>query len=278
MHSEYTLMTPRSGIERSNRLLLDTLHHTATGPFTAAEAAALLSVSLPRARRLLSYLASRGWLARVRRGLYTLVPLGATVPAQWREDPWVVATKTFAPCYIGGWSAGEHWGLTEQIFRDIVVVTGTAVRERRVTLQGTPFRLTFLRPSMHFGTRPVWRGQVKVPVSDPSRTLVDMLDKPELGGGIRHVAEILETYFDGEHRTDQLLLEYAERLGNRAVFKRLGYLIEVLKIDAPEVSARCKHLQSSGIALLDPALPPRGPIVKRWNLRANAVVEPRAVS
>ena len=36
----------------------------------------------------------------------------------------------FDPAYIGGRSAVEHRDLTEQIFRDIVVLTGQPVREK----------------------------------------------------------------------------------------------------------------------------------------------------
>ena len=32
------------------------------------------------------------------------------------EDPLVIAEKLFSPCYVGGWSAAEYWGITEQIF------------------------------------------------------------------------------------------------------------------------------------------------------------------
>jgi len=36
---------------------------------------------------------------------------------------------------------------------------------------------------------------MKVDVSDVHRTIVDMLDDPSSGGGIRHVAECLSAYF-----------------------------------------------------------------------------------
>ena len=61
---------------------------------------------------------------RVCRGLYAPIPLDAIDPSAWREDPWVIASKLFGPdYYIGGWTACEHWDLTEQIFRETVVVT-----------------------------------------------------------------------------------------------------------------------------------------------------------
>ncbi|MBI4602940.1 MAG: hypothetical protein HY721_13365, partial [Planctomycetes bacterium] len=196
-------------------------------------------------------------------------PLGAPEPSQWREDPWVIAAKTFAPCYIGGWSACEHWGLTEQVFRDVVIVTGRPVRRQRVEIQGNPFRLKALPSTKQFGTRQVWRGRVRVLVSDPARTVVDILDDPAIGGGIRHAASVIKAYLESEHRDDALLLEHARRRGNRAVFKRLGHIVEVLGIPAQGIQDACKASKSLGLALLDPRVPAKGRIVKRWSLRVN---------
>ena len=111
-------------------------------------------------------------------------------------------------------------------------------------------------------------------ISDPSRTLIDTLDVPELGGGIRHVAEVLDSYFGSEYLDESLLLEYAERLGNRTVFKRLGYLLEALEIEAPELVQACRKKISSGISLLDPNLPKRGHTRRRWNLQLNTTILP----
>jgi len=267
-------MTNRSGIEEKNRNLLEILHRNTNGPFTPTMAASILSLDLRATRRLLAYLASRGWLARIRHGLYITVPLGATAPSQWREDPWIIAGSIFTPCYIGGWSACEHWGFTEQIFRDVAVVTASPIRERTATIQGTVFRLRFLQEAKHFGTRPIWRGQNKIQVSDPSRTMVDILGAPWMGGGIRHSAEMIKAYFDSEHRDDERLLDYAEKLGNRSVFKRLGFIVETLNFSAPEIIDRCLILKSSGLTSLDPSVPRKGRIVKRWNLRVNIDLKP----
>ena len=203
------------------------------------------------------------------------MPLDADKPEQWREDPWVVAAKTFGQCYVGGWSACEHWGLTEQIFREIVVFTTRRVRYRKQEIQGTPFRLIVIRPEKLFGIKIVWRGRTRVQVSDPTRTIIDILDTPVLGGGIRHVAEVLEAYIETEHRSDQLLIAYAEKLGNHAVFKRLGYLIEMLGIQAPDLIARCIERKSPGLTVLDPTVAEQGRILRRWNLRVNVRFEGR---
>ncbi len=256
------------GIRPTNRSLLEQLHRSFDSPFRAADAAQALGLELPRARRILAYLAKRGWLSRIRHGLYTTVPLGATSPADWHEDPWAVANATFAPCYIGGWSACEYWDLTEQIFRGIVVFTGQTIRSITLDVQGTPFRLKHRDNPLDFGTRPAWRHRVRVAVSDPSQTIADILDTPSIGGGIRHIAGVLAEYFDSEHAAPDELTAAIERIGNRTAFKRLGYLLETMNI-SPDLMERCRSRISTGLSPLDPSVKHPGRISKRWNLQIN---------
>ena len=86
------------------------------------------------------------------------------------------------------------------------------------------------------------------------------------------MADVLSTYLRSEYRNDSLLAEYTHRVGNRTIFKRLGYLLETLGVTAPELIEICKNAMSSGISLLDPTLGHEGRILRRWNLRLNAVL------
>lgn len=271
-HFATSLSSVGRGITAENRRHLARLLRSGTGPFTVRDSAAALDMSVPRARRFLAYLAGRGWLARVRPGLYAAVPLEAARPSEWTADPWVVAAQVFAPCYVGGWSACEHWGLTDQLFRRVVILSTRWVRERTPTIQGTSYRVKVIQPERMFGHRPVWRGGVRVDVSDPSRTVVDLLDDPTLGGGIRHVSDVLHAWVGGDLRDDGLLLEYAERLGNRSVYKRLGFLIEALDLPSPRLLRECERRMSKGVVRLDPSGPEGGFRVGHWKLIANVTV------
>ena len=262
--------TGSRGINTANRERLTRLVRATEGPFTVAEASQVLNMTPAKSRRFLAYLAARGWLARVRPGLYVAVPLDASEPSQWRADPWVIAAELFAPCYIGGWSACEYWGLTDQLFRDVAVMSGRWTRDRTPMIQGTSYRVRVISPERLFGTRVVWRGRVQVQVADSARTILDVLDDPGLGGGIRHVGDVVLEWFAGDLRDDGRLLEYVERLGNRSVYKRLGFLIETLALSAPDVLEVCERRMSSGTVRLDPTGPPGGRRVPRWNLMANA--------
>ena len=134
-----TIRSNTRGISEKNRRLLTTLHRGTTGPFTPQEVVNILGFDIRQTRRFLAYLADAGWLTRIRRGLYATVSLEVVEPTNWREDPWIIAAKVFSPFYIGGWSACEHWGLTDQIFKETIVISGKTVRQRHTEIQGAPF-------------------------------------------------------------------------------------------------------------------------------------------
>jgi predicted transcriptional regulator of viral defense system len=261
------------GILERNRKLLTILHRGTSGPFTPQEAANLLHLDIDRTRKFLAYLADKGWLTHIRRGLYSTVSLDILEPASWKEDPWIIASKVFPPFYIGGWTACEHWGLTEQIFKETFVISSRPVRRQHMEIQGVPFIVKVVSNGKIFGTEAVWRGRTRAFISDPARTIIDILDDPYIGGGIRHITDVLQSYLSHARRNDSLLLEYAHKLGNRSVFKRLGYLLETMSVDEANLVEECTKAISSGISLLDPTATRKGRIIRKWNLRINVALD-----
>jgi predicted transcriptional regulator of viral defense system len=223
-----------------------------------------LSVSRTKAAKRLARWREQGWLSRVGAGAYVPASLDTLGAERVLDDGWILVPELFAPAYVAGRTAAEHWDLTEQIFKDIVVVTGQAIRQRQLTRQGFDFTLKHLDPRKIFGTQIVWRHQTKVPVSDVHRTIVEMLDEPALGGGIRHVSDCLAAYLKRSDRNDRKLIDYGERLGNGAVFKRLGFLVET-RSDSADLIELCRSRLTAGNAKLDPALECRR-LVSRWRL------------
>lgn len=258
-------METLSGLGKVDRLRLSRLLRGTAGTISVSDGAEALGLPRVATAKLLARWAAKGWLSRVRRGLYVPVPLESGTADVPLEDAWPVAVRLFAPCYIGGWSAAEYWGLTEQIFRSVVVLTTQRPRERRPRIKGTDFFLRTIPERAMFGLKSVWRGQTKVQVSDPSRTVLDFLDDPQLGGGIRAATDMFRNYLDSEQKDMDRLLDYAKRLDNGAVFKRLGFLLELLAPSETAAIAGCRKGLTAGNAKLDPALPSPS-LVTRWRL------------
>ena len=258
-------MEQLEGLGKIDRGRLAALMRGTKGTISVGEASTILQVPPSDAAKMLARWAKKGWLSRVRRGLYVPVPLEARTPDVPLEDPWVIAVRLFSPCYIGGWSAAEHWDLTEQIFRTVLVMTTQKPRDRRPTIRGTSFLLSTVLDEGLFGLKTVWRGQIKVQVSDSTRTILDLLHNPQWGGGIRSVTDMFTAYLKSENKNPSLLGDYAKRLGNGAVFKRLGFLLERYAPNEQELIDACRTQLTSGNAQLDPSLN-ADKLVTRWRL------------
>jgi len=224
----------------------------------------VLSVSRVEAAKRLARWREQGWLSRVGSGAYVAASIDTLGSERVLDDGWVLVPALFAPAYIAGRTAAEHWDLTEQISKDIVVLTGQAIRQRHQIRQGFEFTLKHLNPKKIFGTKSVWRRHTKVLVSDVHRTIIDMLDDPAFGGGIQQVADCLTAYFKRVDRDDQKLIAYGDQLGNGAVFKRLGFLAEKRNEGAALVEL-CRARLTSGNAKLDSALDCKR-LLSRWRL------------
>jgi predicted transcriptional regulator of viral defense system len=253
------------GIGSKEREKLSAVLAQAKGPLSVDLVEKTLGIGRSTASWLLSNWARKGWLVRLKRGVYAPVPMGARTADIPLEDPWAVVPSMFAPCYIGGWSAAEHWGLTEQLFRTIIVVSSKPVRDRKPVVQGTSFWIKTVRPEALFGTKSVWRGTVRLDVSTPTRTVLDLLDDPALGGGMRSATDMFANYLKSDDRDMHGLADAADRLGNKTVFKRLGFLLERMAPEEENVIRRCRQAMSKGDSQLDPALPAEL-LVTRWRL------------
>ena len=258
-------MNQLAGIGKLDRERLASVLRASKGTVTVEQAAKALNATRADATKMLSRWCKKGWLSRVKRGLYVPVPLesrSADVPL---EDPWLIAEKLYSPCYIGGWSAAEYWDLTEQIFRTVVVITEQKPRDRNPTLKGTRYKLKTIEQEKVFGLKTVWRGQIKVSVSDPTRTMLDMLSDPKLGGGIRSVEDMLKNYLRSEMSNLNLLMDYAGQFGNGAVFKRLGFLLERNEATEKRIVEKCLDNLTKGNVNLDTSLK-SDRLVTRWRL------------
>lgn len=226
------------------------------------------------AQQTLARLSRKGWLQRLRRGTYALVPLASQTAHPVVEDVWPLAMSLFRPAFVSGWSAAEHWGFTEQVFNTVAVVTTKPQRHIDVECGGVRFRTRVVTKARFFGATTIWLGSKAVDVADPSRTVIDLLDLPSFGGGARHTVDVVRAYWRSEHRNAALLLEYAKRYGRGTVFKRLGFIAELANVPIDERWLReCREHMSAGVANLDPDGPARGKIVSRWRLRINIPVE-----
>ena len=150
---------------------------------------------------LLTRGSAAGKVLRVRRGLYASVPAGVT-PDTFQADPYLLATKLASDAAVAYHAALQFRGKTYSVWHRFAVLTRSHVRP--LVFQGNEFvgihpgRALDHLPDLGGGivSEPHAGGTVRVTTFE--RTLVDVLDAPDLGGGWEEVWRSLEMveYFD----------------------------------------------------------------------------------
>jgi len=247
---------------------LATMASTAKDVFTF-EQAELFWGAGPTTRNVLSRLESKGWVERLERGRYMLVPLEAGIAREWSEDPLVIGSFLAPSGAAAYWTAVRHWGWTTQLPRTQFFISAKRRSNPQKTILGVPYRFVTLKPDQVFGISEEWIGALPIRVTNRERTVVDILDRPDLAGGIAEVADALArawTEIDVARLT-----EYVARFRSGTVPKRLGYLAELLSLAVPEGQLRrWQSLKGSGVTLLERGGSGEGPITSKWGLRINA--------
>jgi len=222
------------------------------------------------ARKLAHDLVRRGWLQRVRRGTYLLNPSSHGPEALPDTDPLRIGSRLLDPYYFGYATAAELHGLFPQASRVYYVVT-----TRRYAATGHPtmqFRIVRTQPALFFGTQTMVRRGETLVVSDPERTVLDCLQRPELSGGMAGVAQILAL---AKPRLDwRRFRSYLDRFGNRSLVLRAGFLAERIR---PSVRPPPSWVRASLPRPEEPFVPlgppsthgRRGPHDSRWHVIRN---------
>jgi predicted transcriptional regulator of viral defense system len=237
--------------------------------FSTADAARLLGAD---ARQVLHRLARKHWLLPLVRGLHALVPLDVGVAGAdaFALHGFVTASLLVEPYYIGFWSALNYHGLTEQIPRTIFVATTRA--KHPVTVLSQECRFVRLSQPKFFGWQEVEIDGHPVQVSSAEKTVADCLDHPEHCGGIEIVARAL--YFSHREVEMAKVTAYAERMGNRTVLKRLGYILQRAHLLSRYAHLLPSSAPSAGFTKLDPLSRREGRHDTRWGLLVNYDLDP----
>ncbi|NGX49974.1 MAG: hypothetical protein K940chlam5_01583 [Candidatus Anoxychlamydiales bacterium] len=249
----------------SRQRLSKVLQYTHQGCITSKLVSKYLEVSLRTARGFLNGWAKNGWVYRIQRGVYLPIELSLESLDQTFIDPWIIAEGLYSPCYIGGWSAAEYWDFTEQIFEKTIVFTSQHINGKIKNIKNISFLISKLNSDKMFGLKTIWKEQIKIQISDPHKTIIDMLNDPAVGGGIRLIIDIFKKYLSSSYINLEILIEYAKKMKNRAIFKRLGFLLSIIKPEEKDIINKCIQYLSKGNSKLDPKLRSRR-LVKKWNL------------
>jgi len=236
--------------------------------FSTDQARAALGDTEKNINKLLYRLTGKRWLLRLEKGKYLLLPLEAGTEGMYSIHEFVIASHLVQPYAIAYASALSYHDLFDLLPQTVFVATTRRKDDVTVDELGLRFRFVTLTPGKFFGFRSVTVEEHPVQITTPSKTVVDGLDRPDLCGGIVEMTKAICRYAE-EHANWEQVTADAQRLGNRTVFKRLGYLAELTGVEVGDWLGRWRDKISAGETLLDPRYGRQGAHHSGWNLRLN---------
>lgn len=230
--------------------------------FTIDEAAKITGIDKSTLKVLLSRLEKRGWIERIEKGKYIVIPLGAE-KGEYTLHEFIIGPLLVKPAAIAYWSALNYHGFTEQIPNTVFVQTTARKKRQDLKIFGVRYKIVRIKPEKFFGIEKAWIEEFQVPITNREKTIIDCLDKPRYCGGIIEVAKAFREELDTEK-----LREYALRMNNSAVIRRLGYLCDYfgINIDLPKPKTR-------NYIPLDPTMPKKGHVDSKWKIIVNVELE-----
>lgn len=261
-------MNQKKGIRNSSVEMLSRLAHNGKTIFTFKDAMEVSNYSPEMLRLTLHNLKKSKWVDRIEKGKYIIIPLEAGPEGLYTEHEFVIASFLIDPYAISYWSALNFYGFTEQIPRTVYVSTTRKKRKREKEVFGITYKFIVLKETKFFGIQKIWVENKQINITNREKTIVDCLDHPEYCGGILEAAKGL---WEGKENLDpEKISHYAERMSNATIFKRLGFLSELLEIPWKKAYLKkWKERISKGYSLLDPTMPKKGKYDSKWKLRIN---------
>ena len=208
---------------------------------------------------ILSRLEKKGWIERIEKGKYMIIPLGAK-KGEYTLHEFVIGSMLVKPYCISYWSALHFYGLTEQIPNTVFIQTPSRKKKQELLIFGVKYKIIRINNLKIFGVRKEWIEGKQIEIVDKEKCIIDCLDKPQYSGGIIEVVKALKN----EKLDRTKLSKYAEQIGNTGVIRRLGYLCDYLniRIELPEIRTR-------NYLLLDPTMVNKGTKNSKWRLVIN---------
>ena len=263
---------PSKTIGPQAAFLIAELHEKGKTIFSNKDVEKITGLKPKSTRGLVIRLVDRGLATRLKPGLFILVPAELGHEREYLGNPYLVAKKIVAKreYYISHASAMDiHQMVTQP---QLVVYTTTIKPIRPRIVLGTEFRFIVSKPKNIFGIKDHWiTNTEKVRVSNRERTIIDGLKQSQNCGGFSEVAKGF--WMQNENIDISKLVDYAIMLDVGAVYRRLGYLLELFEMDTTRQISLLRRKLTSTYVLLDPALPAEGKFLARWRLRLNVSAE-----
>jgi predicted transcriptional regulator of viral defense system len=178
-------------------------------------------------KALLAYHRKEGHIVRIRRGLYYSIPTGFDKNS-YAIDQYLIASKMTDDAIISHHAALQLHGIANSVRFEYTFLT-THADIRTLKHEGCIYKPILQPDSLitakktNFSIQTLDRLGMPTLITSLERTLVDILDRPDLSGGWE---EIFRAFESVTYIQTGIMIEYAKLLDNATTSAKLGFLLE----------------------------------------------------
>jgi len=234
----------------NERQFINSIKERNIGIITISDAARIINKSRKYTILYLKRLEKRKIIKRIEKGKYAL----QDTPIE------IIASNLIIPAYISFLSGLYYYNLTTQIPRIIQIATTKSKKK----IKYENWEIHFIKIKKVFGYK---REKIQfgfIFVGNKEKLIIDSLLLP------RH-CPINETFnaIKDSRLNVKTLIDYALKMNSIVLIKRLGYLLELKKID---IYHKVNKYLNNRYDLLNPNLPSSGENDTKWKLKINEVL------
>ena len=220
--------------------------------------------------RFIQQLINREVILRLRQGKYFIIPQEIGRESKYIGN-WYLVAREIANShlyYISHHSAMDLHNMLTQPLIKIYITSPKQERRKRRTIGNVPFEFIYQKREKIWGVQEIWiTNTEKARVSELERTILDCLSKPKYSGGILEVAKGIG--IQKEKINFSKLLDYIKKLNSNVIAKRMGYILEALRIGDANFINELKRYINNKYYILDPILTKNDSFKNDWKLIAN---------
>ena len=169
----------------------------------------------------LTNLREKGFVQKIRRGVYAILPPDA-VGGSFLPDKFLVAGKLRDRYYISHHSALELHGVAESTFNTVYISSPTY--QRSLTHQGVTYRIVTTKH--FFGMEDIQYKGEQLLASDLEKTVLDCIKRIKYAGGLE---ELLKSLSNIPYVNYEKLWRYLKKFDEKVLYHKTGFLLETLK-------------------------------------------------
>jgi predicted transcriptional regulator of viral defense system len=177
-------------------------------------------------RQQLSYHHKVGNLVHIRKFLYAVKPSTIEEKLHW-IDPYLIASKSTEDAILGYHTALELLGLAYSTFGECIFLTARPAH--LFSYEGQQYRPVIFPKALlkknktDYGVETIKKQGITIKLTGVERTIVDILDRPDLAGGWEEVWRSLDNVIQIDL---EKLVEYTLLLENATVAAKVGFFLE----------------------------------------------------